>query len=363
VRVPIRWYEAYCPYVGTSAARAALRARSGNLISIDLPLKLMADRELSLAHVHTGGRIAGAVRVAMRATRRPYLLSVHGPLFADEDVVREDMGRMGKGVIDIGQPFGLLTGSRRAIDDAARVICFNEAERCALEARIGRRAVRMDHGVDAVALRSGDRAAAEKRWPWLARGPAVMVVGRLCDQKNQTFAVRAFAQGAPADHQLVFVGAETDDGYREKIVNEAWACGVADRVWFTGQVSRGDVADLLAAATLVIAPSKHEAFGIAVIEGWAAKVPVLVSLTSGTRGLVDRLGVSATGIEGFDERTWATRIGTLLAEEGMRRAIIERSTKLIDDELSWHAVAGRLRDVYDEVIAENEGLFLGVKSR
>ncbi len=360
--MPIRWYEAYCPYVGTSAARAALRARSGNLISIDLPLKLLADRDLSLAHVHTGGRIAGAVRVAMRATNRPYVLSVHGPLFADEAVVREDMGRLGKGVIDVGQPFGLLTGSRRAIDDAARVICFNEAERSALESRIGRRAVKMDHGVNASSLRAGTRAAAA-RWPWLDRGPAVMVVGRLCDQKNQIFAVRAFAQGAPENHQLVLVGAETDDGYRARIVEEAWACGVADRVWFTGQVGRSEVADLLAAASLVIAPSKHEAFGISVIEAWAARVPVLVGMSSGTRGLVDRLGFATTGIEGFDVQTWANRIGTLLADEALRRAIIERSTRLVDDELSWRAVAGRLRDVYAEVIAENEGYFLGANAR
>ncbi|MFO0661602.1 MAG: glycosyltransferase family 4 protein [Polyangiaceae bacterium] len=363
IRVPIHWYDALTPYVGPAAARAALRSRSGNLISLDLPLKLMADRSLSIAHVHTAGRLAGAVRLAMRTRGLPYVLSVHGPLFADEKVVQDDMSRLGQGVIDVGQPFGLITGSRRVFDDATRVICFNEAERAALENRIGHRAVRMDHGVDTDAIRAGDADRAKQRWGWLRRGPVVMVVGRLCEQKNQVFAVRAFALGAPEDHQLVFVGAETDAGYREKIISEAWACGVADRVWFNGQVSKDQVADLLAAATLVMAPSVHEAFGISVIEGWAARVPVLVGLSSGTRDLVHRLGMNVTGIDGFDDRAWATRLGTLLAVSGLRAAIVEAGTRLVDRELSWAAVASKLRDLYVEVASENQANQWGARAR
>src|SRR5262249_33740041 len=162
------------------------------IASLEEPIRLLLDRGLSLAHVHTLGRVGGGVRTAMRLTGRPYVLSLHGPVLARRDFVAEETARRQKGLWDLGRPLGLLLGARRVIDDAARVIVFNDDERAALSARVGSRALRMDHGVDEARFGGIDPEVARARFPELGEGRVVALAGRLDAAKNQLLALRAF---------------------------------------------------------------------------------------------------------------------------------------------------------------------------
>lgn len=161
--VPLRRFHAFAPFVGSAAQRRALWQNAGNLATLDEPLRLAADRGLALAHLHTAGRIGGAVRTGMRLTGRPYLVSIHGPRLSASGFLAEDTARRLRGLIDLGKPLGALLGARRVLTDAARVICFNQDEHDALRPLVGDRAVRMDHGVDRERFAGGDAGRARDR--------------------------------------------------------------------------------------------------------------------------------------------------------------------------------------------------------
>ncbi|WP_437960438.1 glycosyltransferase family 4 protein [Sorangium sp. So ce119] len=351
--VALRRFDAFCPYLGDRTSLRALRAAGGNIVSLEEPLRLARDRSLSLAHVHTSGRIAGGVRTAMRLTGRPYVISAHGPVMVDTAILAEESARRQRGAWDVGGPFGLLLGARRVLDDAARILVFNEPERAALAARHGDRAVCMDHGVDAARFAGGDAGRARARWPELGEGPVVALVGRMAAQKNQALAVAAFARGAPPDHRLALAGAETDPGYRASVEREARALGVADRVHFLGNVRPADVPDLLARSSLVLVPSTHETFGLAVLEGWAADRPVLFARRSALAGLAQALGGEAgAAVPTLDVDAWAAAMGRMLASEPDRRAAAAAGAALVRARFDWTRVATRLIALYAEVIEE-----------
>ncbi len=352
LQVPLHRYRAFCPFIGPADKRRALWANAGNLASIDEPIRLLRDRGLTLAHVHTTGRIGGAVRTAMRLTGRPYLVSVHGPLLSGTTFLAEDTLRRLSGVIDLGRPLGLLFGARRVIDDAARVLCFNDDEHAALQARIGERAVRMDHGVDAARLKLGDAGRARSRWPRLSAGQIVLHLGRLCAQKEQLLSVRAFAAGAPPDAQLVLAGKETDRGYRDAIEAEARALGVWDRVLTLGNVASDEVADLFAAATVSLLPSRHEAFGLVALESWAAGRPVLFARVGGLADLAAQLGPSSQSLSERDPRRWAAALSALLSRPALRADGVARGSALLAARFSWDVVSSRLAALYREVLDE-----------
>jgi glycosyltransferase involved in cell wall biosynthesis len=352
--VPIRRYSAFCPFLGPSERRRALVASSGNIVSLSLVARLALDEGIALAHLHTGNRIGGAVRTAMRLSSRPYVISIHGPLLAQAELVASDTANRMQGLRDIGQPFGLLLGARKVIDDAARVITFNDAEQEAVTAKVGRRAVRMDHGVDAERLAGGDAARARARWPELGDAPVVALVGRVCKQKNQLLAVRAFAAGAPKNYRLALGGAETDPGYRKTVEEEARSLGVADRVFFLGNLDRErEVPDLLARASLVLVPSTHEAFGLAVLEGWAARRAVMFANSSGLCDLAKAAGGAAVVVPELDPNLWASAFQRYLGDDALREAAADAGRKLVEERYRWDAVARRLGDLYDEVLEEN----------
>jgi glycosyltransferase involved in cell wall biosynthesis len=352
--VRVRRFCAFVSFLGAAERRRALVANAGNLLTLDEVVRLARDRHLDIAHLHTAGRIGGAVRTAMRGTGRPYIVSVHGPMLAQGDYLARETQERLAGLVDVGRPFGALLVARRVLDDAARVIVFNDEEHAALSGRIGSRAVRMDHGVDLARFGGGSEARARASFPCLGRARLVLVVGRLSTQKNQVLAVRAFAHGAPPDAHLVLAGAETDRGARDAIVAVAHAEGVTARVHFLGNVAPERIPDLMDASELVLVPSLHEAFGLAVLEARAANPPVLFARRAGLLDLARRLPDRSVALEVGDPeapRRWAEAISAhLRAPERAARAASDGSRVVAP--LGWDDVAQRLQALYETVLEE-----------
>jgi len=351
--VPLLRYRAFAPYLGTPEKRQALIANAGNLVTLDEPLRLIRDRRLALAHLHTAGRIGGAVRTAMRLTGRPYVLSVHGPLLSQREWFKAETAQQLEGVMDLGRPFGALLGSRKVLRDAARVLTFNDEEQRALSEVVGARAVRLDQGVDADRLRTGCVSRGYRRWPGLAGVPLLVLLGRLSPQKNQQLAIRAFAQGAPGDHHLAIAGAAMAPSYRGCLEQEIHSLGLSGRVHLLGNLDAVDeVPDLLALAKLVIVPSAHEAFGLIVLEAWAAGRPTLTSLRGGLKDLADALGRDALCVPSLEVAAWATALRQVLANPEALAAAAQAGQRLIQRRFGWDAVALRIEEIYQAVLDE-----------
>jgi D-inositol-3-phosphate glycosyltransferase len=338
-------FDAWCPYVGSRVQREALWAVGGNLITIDEGFRLFRDRRIALVHLHTAGRIGGAVRVAMRRSRRPYVLSVHGPMLGDPELVAREASRRAARTIDLGRPIGALVGARRVIDDAAAVCCFNEREHRAMQARVGDRAVRMEHGVDVQWFSEGDPRAVDERWPALRGRRVWLVLGRLSRQKNQRLAVEALAASRSKDAVLVCAGAETDEGYGREVMDRARALGVADRVILLGNVQRTDARSLLARAETVLVPSTHEAFGLVVLEAWAARKPTLLAAGVGMDELADAHGDGRCKVADLTAAAWATALDAL--DHDARASLGARGRDLVERRYSWERVASTLSSVYE----------------
>jgi glycosyltransferase involved in cell wall biosynthesis len=349
-------YRAFLPMLGQAARRRGLIQNAGNIVTVDEPLRLLRDRKATIAHLHSGGRLGGAVRTAMRLTDRPYVVSVHGPLLASTEWLKKDTARRMSGVVDLGRPFGFLFGARRVIDDAARVISFNEEERVAIARKVGPRSVRMDHGVDVERLGSGNAEEATRRFPQLGldqKAPLVLHVGRLCEQKNQLFAIRAFAHGAPESHHLAFVGAATDRGYQERLEREIRERGLEERVHLLGNVAPALLPHLYARAELLLVTSTHEAFGLIVLEGWAANRPVLFPRIGGLADIADALGQGdGASLPSLDEASWVDALRRLTEGEEVRRRNARAGRELVLRRYDWDRIASRVSDLYEDVLRE-----------
>lgn len=353
--VPLRRYQAFCPFLGSKEKRLGLVQNAGNIASFDLFWRLRADRSVDVAHVHTTRRIGGAVRSAMRWTGRPYVVSLHGPVLSDQTWLQQDTKKRLRGLIDAGQCVGALVGSRRVLDDAARVISFNDDEHAALEKRLGRRAVRMNHGVCVERFASGCRLRASRRWPQLEDRRVVLVLGRLCAQKNQRLAIDAFAKAAGPQDLLVLAGSATDPGYAAALGDAAQAAGVGERVVLLGNVAPVDIPDLLARATVVLAPSTQEAFGLVVLEAWAADRAILFSRVGGLNVIASHLadGGAEVALAEGDVLAFRAELRRCLTDPARLRAHAEAGRDVVSKHFSWEAVTEELCALYREVVSEH----------
>jgi D-inositol-3-phosphate glycosyltransferase len=151
---------------------------------------------------------------------------------------------------------------------------------------------------------------------------------------------------------LVVVGGPSGSaGHRasvDRLTGLARSLGIADRVRFLAPRSQDGLADLYAAAEVVLVPSRSESFGLVALEAQASGAPVVAADAGGLRYVVLD-GITGFVVPGHDPVAHADRVATLLAHPARARAM-GRAGVVHATEFSWDATAERVLQVYREVL-------------
>jgi D-inositol-3-phosphate glycosyltransferase len=170
--------------------------------------------------------------------------------------------------------------------------------------------------------------------------PLIAVVGRIQPLKDQELAIRALALAKPGP-VMVIAGEPTpgDDAYLRSLR------GLGGDVRFVGALTREGIADLLAAASLTILPSRSETFGIVALESAASGTPVLAYRGSGMRESVAD-GISGELVNSREPADWAASIDRLLGDP-RRLDALGVSARHHAEPYTWAAAATSLLALYE----------------
>jgi glycosyltransferase involved in cell wall biosynthesis len=149
----------------------------------------------------------------------------------------------------------------------------------------------------------------------------ILFVGTLQARKNVGALIRAFerlAQQMP-DVQLVLAGGIS--GNSEAIVREVEQSPVAGRIRLTGRVAYEDLPALYAGARVLVLPSKHEGFGLTMIEAMACGTPVVANNAS---CLPEVAGDAALLVDADDADAFAATLRRAMDDEALRKDLIAR---------------------------------------
>ncbi|MEU4151182.1 glycosyltransferase [Streptomyces sp. NPDC026659] len=181
------------------------------------------------------------------------------------------------------------------------------------------------NGIDLDRFRH-DPAARERTRDQLGLPKQAFVVGgigRLAPGKRFDVLVQALAQ-LPRDARLLLVGGGPEEGPLRRLAERA---GVAERVVFAGERpylpdgSDGpDLPALTSAMDVLASPSPEEAFGLAVVEGLAAGLPVRHSSCPAVEDLPSGAAPDAVRIPCDPEAYAAALAGVRAAGPGPRTA-------------------------------------------
>lgn len=136
-------------------------------------------------------------------------------------------------------------------------------------------------GVDLDRFRSIERGPAKAALG--VSGPLIASVGALIERKGQAFALDAVAQLPGAT--LVLIGDGPD---RPSLERQARALGIGNRVRFLGSRPPQEVAELLAAADVMLLPTRAEGIANVWVEALACGTPVVTCDAGGARDVIDR---------------------------------------------------------------------------
>jgi glycosyltransferase involved in cell wall biosynthesis len=274
---------------GIDASIAAPRCNADDLAAF---VRQVPETKLHLFRAFGTGAFATApalIRWVGKAASRYDVIHVHGLFNPISSLSARAGHRSGTAVVI--RPFGTLSRytfqhrrtalknayftlvERQNVVDAAALHFTTETERDSASW----------HGID-----FADRAHVVPP-PWLGRdhaaterapsgNPVVLFLGRIAPVKNIEALLDAWPavlRGKP-NATLVLAGSG-DDGYVRQLERRVHEHKISDTTTFRGFVSGAEKQSLLASASVLVLPSHHENFGIAVLEALDAGVPVVVS--------------------------------------------------------------------------------------
>lgn len=180
-------------------------------------------------------------------------------------------------------------------------------------------------------------------------GPYVLSLGNLQPRKNLGRLLDAWRHLRDAhlleDHRLVLAGGT--HGKREPVARMVAESGLTREVLLPGHVRQEDLPALYAGATAFVYPSLYEGFGLPLLEAMACGVPAACSEAASLPEVADD---AALLFDPHDTEAIAAALGALLADEGLRAALVARGFSRAAT-FSWAACARRTFDAYTGALA------------
>ena len=291
-----------------------------------------------IAHIHASHNVLGIMASrALVEAGVPYVVSPNGtaPVLERRRVAKHLLARL---------------GGARVLSDAARVLATSDAEaRQLLAMGIERgRVVTVPNPVD---LQEFDGVADPVRFRQehgLGDRPVVLFLGKITPRKGVGTVVDAFAQlGMPQAH-LVIAG--NDMGGLASARARASARGLDGRLTVTGLLRGVARVDALAAADVVVYPSRDEVFGLVACEALLAGTPVIVGNDAGAAEVVADAG-GGLAVPPGDAGALASAVAQVLARPAEWRERARAGAARVRARYSIATVTTMLETVYADVLA------------
>lgn len=182
--------------------------------------------------------------------------------------------------------------------------------------------------------------------------PLLLQLGRLVPRKGAAVSIAALARLPEAE--LIIAGGPPADALDQdpevrRLRALCRACGVGDRVRFTGGVPSERVPALLRAADVVLCPADYEPFGIVPLEAMACGTPVVATAVGGQLDtVVDH--TSGRLVPPGDPRELAHAVAELLADPEHRAACGAAGRRRVLARYGWDTVATATETVYRRLL-------------
>lgn len=236
------------------------------------------------------------------------------------------------------------TMAERAARTADAVVVPSQAVADALREHVHLRRVDViGHGTTSALSNPPADAADRARRLDLPAAGFLLSLATLEPRKGLDVLLGALAHPAAPDLPLLVVG---QPGWGNLDLGRLAAeLGIADRVRLMGRLDDADLAVTLAAASVLVVPSRSEGFGLPVVEGMAVGVPVV---TSDAAALVEVGGDAVRTAPVGDAAALAAVLRDVVDDRGLRADMVTRGRRRAAG-FTWDGAAAQLERLYAEL--------------
>ena len=183
-----------------------------------------------------------------------------------------------------------------------------------------------------------------EKYGWPAGSIVAITVGRLVEQKGHRYLVEAMPELVRTAPQLRFLWCG-DGPLEADLRDQAKRLSVARHIVFAGMLN--SVEEELAGADLMIHPSIEEPFGIAVLEGMRAGLPIVASNVG---GIPEVLGETGLLVEPRNPKAIVDAVWSLLSKPEDTIKLGNKARARFEVSFSVNAMIGSIENYLAEII-------------
>lgn len=353
---PIHRYKYCYPFFGLSAEEQnQLDKKGGNLLSWPLYRAMRSANHVRIFHAHVTKRTGASVLKAAKLARRPCVVTLHGNMFDVPKAEADDVVASQAGHFEWGRVFGAYFGSRTMLDEVDAILCVGHSEYEKAKDVLGPERVHfLPNGVhpERFAATAAERTNARAQLGFIEDAFIYGCISRLDPQKNQLLLIEAFSEVAKENPKaaLLICGPMTNTAYAAKLKVAAEASGVADRIRIRPQVTPDtpEHRGLFAALDCFVLPSRHEPFGIVILEAWASGKPVVAANVGGLARLVTD-GETGLKVESGNAAALAEAMLTIANKPALRTTLVSAAHAEVQAHYTWPQIARQQEAIYQQV--------------
>ncbi|MCD6035363.1 MAG: glycosyltransferase [Rickettsiales bacterium] len=184
--------------------------------------------------------------------------------------------------------------------------------------------------------------------PLASRSASSFVIGalgRFTKEKGFDVLLQAFAALPDTNATLILAGEGEDHNCLQTL---AKTLGVAERVTFPGWLDEADKEAFFRTIDLLCVPSRHESFGLVILEAWRQGVPVVATSTDGPASLIIH-GKNGLLVPINDPALLADAIGQLLHNPLMRETLGREGYATLQAQYTPEKIREQLESILEDV--------------
>ena len=293
-----------------------------------------------LIHCHSMARIAELCLRTAKSLGIKCVVSLHGGGANVPAVEAMSLRRPTRHLLPWGKAIDYMMGwVRRIPEDADGIVCVGEDEYLKYRDRHPN-VMFLPNSVDFAVFQSQRVANGAQDAKRDVR--TILCMARIDRQKNQMVLVEALTRHPEINVRLV--GPVTQEDYLAELKTRAQQLGVADRLTIVGALKPAspELLHEYHSADAFVLPSRHEPFGIVVLEAWACGLPVIASNVGGLGKLCAAHPDAAIVFSPDDPAS----LDRALAQLPEKSASLSEAGIAAAREYDWSVLAARLVDFY-----------------
>lgn len=179
------------------------------------------------------------------------------------------------------------------------------------------------------------------------KGLKLLYIGQLEERRNAKFLIDILSKVKEKrpETKLILVGKFANEAYRNDFDLHLDSFKLRNSIIHIERMEQSQLAGIYRSCDIFVFPTRYDIYGMVLLEAMYFGLPVVSTVNGGSDMMITD-GKNGVIIDGYNAKTWAEKIITIVQDKDYRKHIGEKANKTILQSYTWDDLVERFINIY-----------------